>query len=109
MDAPRAKGFFEELVHRLTELSKRSDWSIGFSVGVATYSSEVPSVSDAMARADRLMYVAKKSGATCIECEEVSSEGPDPHNIVNENDARDAVELIEARRSRELAASEEDG
>jgi len=78
MDAPRAKDFFEGLVHRLSDLSKRSEWPIGFSVGVVTYSCEVPSVSEAMARADRLMYVAKKSGATRVEFEESFSEGSDP-------------------------------
>lgn len=80
MEAPRAKAFFEELIHRLSELRKRSEWPIGFSAGVVTYSSEVPSVSDAMARADRLMYVAKQSGATCVECEEVSSEESEPQH-----------------------------
>lgn len=69
MAANFAEQFFARLLGRLTDLSERSEWGLGFSIGAVTYVDRVPALMDALKHADRLMYRAKAAGDTKVAWE----------------------------------------
>lgn len=62
-----AKIFFTELHASLLSLAENKSWPIGFSIGVAVFSSPTESLDDAIQRADNLMYQVKHSGKNGIQ------------------------------------------
>jgi PleD family two-component response regulator len=56
----------------LAELARVGGWGIGFSIGVATFSDDIPELVEALRAADTLMYQAKRAGESCVVYEQFS-------------------------------------
>jgi len=65
-DASGARFFFSALKEQLLDAARTGGWDVGFSIGVAVFSSHVPGLSKALREADSLMYQAKAAGETCV-------------------------------------------
>ena len=66
-------------VHKeLLRTAAAGNWDIGFSIGLAAFSSLPPSIDDALKVADRLMYRAKNMGKNRVACEAQPSAEPEP-------------------------------
>jgi diguanylate cyclase (GGDEF)-like protein len=60
--APAAtRRVFVQVIEMLRVLVRREDWPISFSIGVVTFRAPPPSVAEAIAIADRIMYAVKQS------------------------------------------------
>lgn len=65
-DASGAEVLFAALHEKLLDVARDNDWDIGFHIGTATFSGEVPDLQGALRAADELMYEAKRSGRSCV-------------------------------------------
>jgi diguanylate cyclase (GGDEF)-like protein len=65
-DAAEADALLSRLRVTLLAAMARRGWVVGFSIGAATFLSPPASVDDMMARADALMYAAKREGKGAI-------------------------------------------
>lgn len=65
-----------KILSRLRYLATRNDWPVGFSVGVVVCRPPLPTLSEAIHRADELMYAAKKSPNDEFSIEEFGSVAP---------------------------------
>jgi len=72
MPSAVAKQVSERLHQRLLGKMIDHGWKNGISMGVATFSTSIPDIENAMAYADRLMYQAKKTGKCKLIFEEVT-------------------------------------
>ncbi len=70
-DGPTAEALLERLRATLDAEVRAGGWRIGLSYGVATFLFPPRSVDQLMARADRLMYAAKRSGKNGVRFEVV--------------------------------------
>lgn len=59
-DAPEARALLERLRAALIAAMTRHGWNVGFSMGAAVFTSPASSVDEMTARADELMYAAKR-------------------------------------------------
>jgi diguanylate cyclase (GGDEF)-like protein len=60
-DGPTAEALVERLRITLLAAMARRGWEVGFSIGAATFTAPAASVDQMMARADELMYQAKRT------------------------------------------------
>lgn len=60
-EASGAETAFSDLENRLLEVVQERGWDIGFDMGVATFTGDIPEMEDALRSADKLMYLAKRS------------------------------------------------
>jgi diguanylate cyclase (GGDEF)-like protein len=60
-DGPTAEALLERMRTALATAMARNGWRVGFSIGAATYHHAPRSVDEMMARADELMYDAKRT------------------------------------------------
>jgi diguanylate cyclase (GGDEF)-like protein len=60
-DGPTAEALLERIRSALLTATARNGWQIGFSIGAVTYHQPPRSVDEIMARADALMYEAKRT------------------------------------------------
>lgn len=66
-----AVSLFNQLHERLLEKMKIHSWPVGFSIGVAVFTSPPESEDEAIRIADRLMYKVKAGSKNRIECLEI--------------------------------------
>ena len=60
-DAPMAEALLARLRATLVAAGHGHGWNVGFSIGAATFLAPPPTIDDLMARADELMYEAKRT------------------------------------------------
>jgi len=77
-DGPTAQALLGRLRATLGEAMTRHGWRVGFSVGAATFVEPAISVDQMMARADELMYEAKKTSKGTLKLLVVGSPPPPP-------------------------------
>lgn len=68
-----ARCFFAEMHEKLLEVASSNQWPLGFSFGVAVFSSPGATTDEAISFADTLMYHVKSSGKNSIHYEEFTS------------------------------------
>ena len=78
-DYAGAQRMFNRIHKELTQTLSRPGWPVGFSVGVAVFSSLPGSVDDALKIADGLMYRVKKTGKNNLVYEEQTQNTFPPH------------------------------
>jgi diguanylate cyclase (GGDEF)-like protein len=60
----------------LEQAMQQTDWPVTFSIGIASFSPPLGSVSEMITEADKAMYAAKQRGRNRIEQREVAASSP---------------------------------
>jgi diguanylate cyclase (GGDEF)-like protein len=77
-DGPTAQALLSRLSGTLLAAMQRQRWRVGFSMGAATWVTPAGSVDQMMARADELMYEAKRTAKGTARFEIVGAPPPEP-------------------------------
>jgi diguanylate cyclase (GGDEF)-like protein len=77
-DGPTAQALLSRLNATLLAAMRRRAWRVGFSMGAATWVTPAGSVDQMMARADELMYEAKRAAKGTARFDVVGEPPPEP-------------------------------
>jgi diguanylate cyclase (GGDEF)-like protein len=77
-DGPTAQALLSRLRATLLAAMQRNGWKVGFSMGAATWATPAGSVDQMLARADELMYEAKRTSKGSARFEVVGGPPPEP-------------------------------
>jgi diguanylate cyclase (GGDEF)-like protein len=77
-DGPTAQALLSRLSATLLAAMRRQSWSVGFSMGAGTWVTPAASVDQMMARADELMYEAKRNAKGSARFDVIGEPAPAP-------------------------------